>query len=98
MLELPLSLRDTDFIIEPGAYVEARGKLERLGMACLKGEDQENIIGLCDITGRILGMTPHPEYFLNWTQAEDWYLNPTRAAAPGQGLALFENAARYCEL
>ncbi len=96
-LELPLNLRDTEFVIEPGAYVEARGKLERLGMSCLKSSDQEKILGLCDTSGRIFGMMPDPEYFLNWTHAEDWFLNPTRAAAPGQGLSIFENAARYCE-
>lgn len=96
-IEIPLNMKDTDFVIEPGAVVEAKGKLDRLGLACLKTGEQEKIIGLCDPTGRILGLTPHPEFFLNWTNAEDWFMNPTRAAAPGQGQAIFENAARYCE-
>ncbi len=95
-LELPVNQMDTDFMIDPVAFVEAQGRLERLGMGCLKDERHERIYGICDVTGRILGMLPHPEYFLSWTQAEDWYLNPTRAAAPGQGFAIFENAARYC--
>ena len=94
-LELPLNQMDTEFIIDPSAYVEAKGKLDRLGMSCLKDEAQEKIYGLCDLTGRVFGLLPHPEYFLTWTQAEDWYLTPTRAAAPGQGFALFENAARH---
>ena len=96
-IELPLNMMDTEFVIEPGSFVEAEGKLERLGLSCLKSGDPEQILGLCDQTGRIFGMTPEPEYFLNWTNAEDWYLNPTRAAAPGQGYAIFENAAKYCE-
>lgn len=96
-LELPVNMADTDFVIEPGAMVEARGKLERLGMACLKTADHEGILGLCDLSGRVLGMQPHPEYFLSWIHSEDWVLNPTRAAAPGQGLALFENAAKALE-
>lgn len=96
-IELPLNLKDTEFVIEPGAFVEAKGKIERLGLACLKTGEQEKIIGLCDPSGRIFGLTPHPEYFLNWTNAEDWFMNPTRAAAPGQGYAIFENAAKYCE-
>jgi phosphoribosylformylglycinamidine (FGAM) synthase-like amidotransferase family enzyme len=95
-LELPLNQMATEFVIDPTAYVEAKGKLERLGMSCLKDESQEKTYGLCDLTGRIFGLLPHPEYFLTWTQAEDWYLTPTRAAAPGQGFAIFENAARYC--
>lgn len=96
-LDLPINMMDTEFIIEPGALVEAKGKLERLGMACLKSADHEQIFGLSDITGRILGMLPQPEYFLGWIQSEEWVLNPTRATAPGQGLSLFENAAKALE-
>jgi phosphoribosylformylglycinamidine (FGAM) synthase-like amidotransferase family enzyme len=95
-LELPMNQIDTEFVIDPTAYVEAKGKLERLGMSCLKDETGEKVLGLCDLTGRVFGLLPRPEYFLTWTQAEDWYLTPTRAAAPGQGFAFFENAARYC--
>jgi phosphoribosylformylglycinamidine (FGAM) synthase-like amidotransferase family enzyme len=93
-MELPLNQLDTEFVIDPFAYVEANGRLERLGLSCLKDEAQEKILGLCDQTGRIFGLLPHPEYFLSWTNMEDWVMNPTRAAAPGQGLAIFENAAK----
>jgi len=96
-IDLPLNMMDTEFVIEPGAYVEAKGKLDRLGLACLKTSEQEKVIGVCDFTGRIFGLVPEPEFFLNWTNAEDWFMNPTRAAAPGQGYSIFENAARYCE-
>jgi phosphoribosylformylglycinamidine synthase len=96
-IELPVNLKDTEFVIEAGALVEAKGRLDRLGLSCLKASEDEKVLGLCDITGRIFGLTPHPEFFLNWTNAEDWFLNPTRAAAPGQGYAIFENAAKYCE-
>ncbi len=96
-IELPMNLLDTEFVIEPGSVVEATGRLERLGLACLRSAENDGILGLCDLTGRILGMMPNPEFFLSWTNAEDWFLNPTRAAAPGQGYAIFENAARYCE-
>ncbi len=97
-VELPMNQLDTEFVIDPGAYVEAKGRLERLGMSCLRGETQDKIYGLCDITGRIFGLLPHPEYFLSWTNAEDWYLTPSRAAAPGQGFSLFENAAKHFSL
>ena len=93
-MELPLNQLDTEFVIDPFAYVEAKGRLERMGLSCLKDEAQEKILGLCDQSGRIFGMLPHPEYFLSWTNMEDWVMNPTRAAAPGQGLAIFENAAK----
>jgi phosphoribosylformylglycinamidine (FGAM) synthase-like amidotransferase family enzyme len=93
-MELPMNQLDTEFVIDPFAYVEASGRLERLGLSCLKDEAQQKILGLCDQTGRIFGLLPHPEYFLSWTNMEDWVMNPTRAAAPGQGLAIFENAAK----
>jgi phosphoribosylformylglycinamidine synthase len=96
-IELPMNLEECEFVIDPGAFVEAKGRLDRLGLACLKSGDDDRIIGLCDQTGRVFGLTPEPEFFLNWTHADDWHLNPTRAAAPGQGFSIFENAARYCE-
>ncbi len=51
------------------------------------------IAGICDVTGRILGLMPHPERFINIRQHPYW----TRldgAAAP-DGLQLFENAIKY---
>ena len=99
-MELPMNQLETIFVIDPFAYVEAKGRLERLGLNCLMLEGSsfkvgtESVVGLCDSTGRIFGILPHPEFFLSWTSTEDWVSNPTRAAAPGQGLALFENAMK----
>jgi phosphoribosylformylglycinamidine (FGAM) synthase-like amidotransferase family enzyme len=95
-MDLPLNEQNTEFVIDTSAYVEAKGKLDRLGMGCLRGEN-EQIWGMCDMTGRIFGLLPHPEYYLSWTNTEDWFVNPTRAAAPGSGLGIFENAARFAE-
>lgn len=54
---------------------------------------EEAIAGVCDPTGRVFGMMPHPECFLHRTNHPRW----TREALPekGQGLAIFENAASY---
>lgn len=98
-MDLPLNQLETVFVIDPFAYVEALGRLERLNMNCLILESgsltgSESVMGLCDSTGRIFGLMPHPEFYLNWTSTDDWVSNPTRAAAPGQGLALFENAMK----
>lgn len=51
------------------------------------------IAGLCDLTGRVFGMMPHPEAFVHRTHHPRW----TREDLPeeGAGLALFRNAARY---
>lgn len=53
----------------------------------------EAIAGLCDSTGRIFGLMPHPEAFVHRLQHPRW----TREAVPekGDGLAIFENAFTY---
>jgi phosphoribosylformylglycinamidine synthase len=54
---------------------------------------QANVAGLCDDTGRVLGLMPHPERHIDPTQHPQW----TRRglAAEGDGLALFRNAVAY---
>jgi phosphoribosylformylglycinamidine synthase len=71
--------------------------MERQGMLCLRYEEdhngsEERLAGLCDTTGRIFGLMPHPEAFVRWTSHPEWTLQPGRANSPGQGLVLFENA------
>lgn len=54
---------------------------------------------LCDPSGRIFGMMPHPEAFIRWTQHPEWTRTRERCrrqgqAPPteGQGLAFFRQA------
>jgi len=49
-----------------------------------------DIAGLCDETGRILGLMPHPERFVAPTQHPCWTARPPRDE--GDGLALFRRA------
>jgi len=51
------------------------------------------IAGICDETGRIFGLMPHPEAYLHYTNHPRW----TRETLPeeGMGLALFKNAVRF---
>jgi phosphoribosylformylglycinamidine synthase len=53
---------------------------------------QGDVAGLCDATGRVLGLMPHPERHVLPTQHPRW----TREglAEEGDGLALFRNAVR----
>ncbi len=54
---------------------------------------QGNIAGVCDPTGRVLGLMPHPERHVLPTQHPQW----TRLglAAEGEGLRLFRNAVEF---
>jgi phosphoribosylformylglycinamidine synthase len=51
------------------------------------------IAGICDPTGRLMGLMPHPEAFVHYTQHPRW----TREELPenGDGLRLYRNAAEY---
>lgn len=53
----------------------------------------QNIAGLGDPTGRILGLMPHPERFLFATQHPQW----TRKGLEGEGagIQIFRNAVNY---
>ena len=81
--------------------------LEQTGQACLRyinpqgdpadypfnpNGSQGDVAGLCDATGRVLGLMPHPERHVLPTQHPRW----TREglAEEGDGLALFRNAIR----
>ncbi len=73
-------------------------ELEQRGQVALRYIDNANgsqraIAGICDPSGRIFGLMPHPERFLDWSHHPYW----TRLAAghPSQttiGLRMFRNA------
>jgi phosphoribosylformylglycinamidine synthase len=54
---------------------------------------QFNVAGVCDETGRVLGLMPHPERFVDPTQHPRWTRG--EAGQHGDGLRLFQNAVRY---
>lgn len=53
---------------------------------------QRDIAGICDISGRVFGLMPHPERFLDWTRHPFWTRLGERAG-PTPGLAMFQGAA-----
>lgn len=54
----------------------------------------ENIAGICDYTGLILGMMPHPERYLHKYMHPYWTRLP-KLAEEGDGLQIFKNAVDY---
>ncbi len=53
-----------------------------------------NIAGICDASGRILGLMPHPERFVRASQHPQWTARGDRGGT-GDGLSLFTNAVDY---
>lgn len=57
-----------------------------------------NVAGVCDRSGRVFGLMPHPERFIDHTQHPFWTRlpQPSDGSQPtGQGLAIFRNAVQY---
>jgi phosphoribosylformylglycinamidine synthase len=54
-----------------------------------------DIAGICDDTGRVFALMPHPERFIRATQHPQWTRLPARDQ--GDGLRVFQNAVRWAE-
>jgi len=107
-LELPVAHAEGRFVArspELFAQWEAAGQLA-LRYAPRKGDPagpvtfpdnpngaQHDLAGMCDPTGRVLGLMPHPERNVDPTHHPQWTRKPLPES--GQGLALFRNAIRY---
>lgn len=55
---------------------------------------EENVAGICDPSGRILGLMPHPERHLFATHHPFWTRRETQPEF-GEGFAIFKNAVSY---
>ncbi len=55
---------------------------------------QADVAGVCDTTGRVCGLMPHPERHIDPTQHPHW-TRLKELPPEGDGLAVFRNAVRY---
>lgn len=103
---LPVRHGEGKFIAQDDATLE---RLRREGLIALRYSDGQGrptqafpanpngsvdaVAGICDATGRIFGLMPHPEAYAHRTNHPRW----TREELPeeGAGLAIFRNAAAY---
>ncbi len=62
-----------------------------------------DIAGICDSTGRVFGIMPHPEAYNHYTNHPDWVLRREQLARmgkeiereEGEGITIFRNAVEY---
>jgi len=105
-------LRGIESMYLPVAHAEGRflarnaemfNALEQAGQLVLRYEPSENpngaegnVAGVCDVTGRIFGLMPHPERHIAASQHPHWTRFENRnPAAFGDGFAVFQNAVTY---
>jgi phosphoribosylformylglycinamidine synthase len=72
-------------------YVDEHGN--RSGYPYNPNGSQDNIAGLCDPTGRIFGLMPHPEAYMFPTCHPRW--TREKVPAEGMGVAVFRNAVKF---
>jgi phosphoribosylformylglycinamidine synthase len=105
MIELPVAHGEGRFVTSTPADLEAIGRAGQIALAYADEAGQPTdaypanpngsaraVAGLCDPTGRIFGLMPHPERFIDPWHHPRW----TRREGPlpdhGDGLAIFAGA------
>ncbi|MBN1691970.1 MAG: phosphoribosylformylglycinamidine synthase I [Dehalococcoidales bacterium] len=75
-------------------YVDEKGKTGA-GYPYNPNGSVNDIAGICDASGRIFGMMPHPEDFIRWTQHPRWTRERPREDL--LGLQIFTNAVAWAK-
>lgn len=97
---LPVAHGEGRFTVAPGGLVSRLAADGQIAVRYRAGDNPNGsldaIAGICDSTGLVLGLMPHPERFTRWTQHPQW----TRLEEPrGEplGLAMFRNAVAWAK-
>jgi phosphoribosylformylglycinamidine synthase subunit PurQ / glutaminase len=104
VIEMPVAHAEGRFVAQDDVY-DALETSGRVVLRYVEGDGSDasypanpngsrgGVAAVCNATGTVLGLMPHPERFVERTQHPSW----TRKGSPefGHGLAIFENAVRY---
>lgn len=96
-LWLPIAHGEGRFVAESPAVLD---RLRAGGQIALRYAPDDNangstdrVAGICDRSGRIFGLMPHPERYLEWNRHPWWTrLDAQTASGPTPGLMVFRNA------
>ncbi len=100
---VPVAHGEGKLVAEPGMleklnvvvrYVDAKGKAKP-GYPANPNGSVNDIAGICDASGRIFGLMPHPEDFIRWTQHPRWTREKERQDL--YGLQIFKNAVDWAK-
>lgn len=78
-------------------YVDEKG--QRRGFPFNPNGSVDNIAGICDRTGRIFGLMPHPERHISFYQSPQWTRTVRKApdGGEGDGLVIFKNGVKFAK-
>jgi len=108
IIELPIAHGEGKFVPRDDAVLAKLSDGDQLALryvddndktACEGGDPESNpngsiddIAGICDPTGRVMGLMPHPERFVDMTQHPQWTRGDVTRA---DGRLLFQRAFEY---
>jgi len=103
LMYLPVANGEGKVVVEPGAIQESNVALRyadetgdtRVGYPHNPNGSMKNIAGICDGTGRIFALMPHPERFVHPTQHPRWTRQSCRDY--GEGFRVFLNAVEWAK-
>jgi phosphoribosylformylglycinamidine synthase len=109
MIRLPIRHGEGKFVAEDEVIEKIMNKNLAVLRYCTEDGDcdcefpanpngaMKSIAGICDVSGRIFGLMPHPEAFLSPFNAPDWNIRKLEGELPeeGEGVVFFRNAVEY---
>ncbi len=109
LIRLPIRHGEGKFVADPATLARMeKDNLVALRYAAASGETAKEfpenpngslnaIAGICDASGRVFGLMPHPEAFLSPYNAPDWQKAKIEGSLPadGEGKAIFANAVSF---
>jgi phosphoribosylformylglycinamidine synthase I len=91
LVAMPDVIDKLDVVVQ---YVDEKGNTQA-GYPHNPNGSLNDIAGICDSTGRIFALMPHPERFIRWTQHPRWTREAPRKT--GDGLQVFINAVNWAK-
>lgn len=107
-LDLPIAHGEGRFVTANAAVRQALWDEDQVALVYIRGDGSpatgqtpdnpngsvDDIAGVCDATGLVFGLMPHPERHVEATQHPAWTRHRP-LAVEGAGLEVFRNAVRY---
>jgi len=95
-IELPVAHAEGRFVAPDAtlARLQAAGQVAiRYSSGSNPNGSSADIAGICDPSGRVFGLMPHPERFLRWENHPRWTREPRRPE--GDGVRFFRTAVTH---
>lgn len=95
LLRLPIAHGEGRFVASSPLVLERLASNHQVALRYIDNPNGSaaDIAGICDTSGRIFGLMPHPERYLDWFNHPYWTrLSADDRTGPTPGLAIFQNA------